>query len=214
MSKNTTISKELKYLQVNMNNLQNLVKIMKNKNKHSFENEIIEKIQNSKNLEEKCILIRFYLFPQSTKIEKIIINDLLLNKPNDEVSGDCCKNGKNYEIKYTGHSKESKINIVQIRPDHKIDYYLIIYYNMFFNDNIGKAYIFKITSEEMNNLILKYGSYAHGTIKKLGKITKDNLQDRNCEYCLRCNPNNKSNRNQNLWNEFLKYQIRYISEDI
>lgn len=197
-----------------MENLYNLVKIMKEKNKDCFMNNIIERIKKANKLEEKCILIRFYLSPQSTKIEKIIMSDLLLDKPIDEISGDCSKNGKNYEIKYSGHSKESKINIVQIRPDHNIDFYLIIYYDMFFDDNLGKGYIFKIPSEKINNMILKYGAYAHGTIKKLGKITKDNLKNRNCEYSLRCDPRNKSKKNKELWNEFLQYQIRYLAEDI
>ena len=179
----------------------------------SKKKDIIVKIKKSKTLIEKFIFARKYLKPQSTDIEKIIREDMKIDKPINETSGDGVKNGKNYEIKVSLHAKHSKLNLVQIRPDHNIDYYLIGYYNLQINE-IGQAYFFKIPSINFNDLVIKYGCYAHGSKKVLGKITKDNYKGRNCEYALRCNPNKKSKKNQTIWNELLKYEIEYKESEI
>ena len=196
---------------MSISELEKMVKDMKLKEKNNNTNEIINNICGKTTLTEKCIYIRKYLPPQSVDIETIIKNDLGINKAKDNQSGDGCKNDINYEIKYSGHSKECKLNFVQIRPDHKIDYYIFIGYNMFEN-NIGKGYIFKIPSENVYELIIKYGGYAHGTTKKLGKITKENIKGRSVEYALRCNPNKKG-KNLELWNELLKYEVEYKADN-
>ena len=169
----------------------------------------MDKISNCETLTQKCILARAYLSPQSTHIETIIKNDLLLSKPVNETSGDGCKNGVNYEIKTSVHAKNSKANWVQIRPDHDIHYYILIAYNMYFDNDFGKSYIFKVPSDDMYKLIVKYGGYAHGTVKNLGKITHENLKGRNCEYALRCEMNICNGKNFDLWNELLKYETQY-----
>lgn len=189
-----------------------LVKNMKLKENENKRKDIIEKINKCDTLTKKCILVREYLNPQSTIFESIIKKDLLISPPINNTSGDGCKNNKNYEIKSSVHAKHSKINWVQIRPDHNIDFYILIAYNMYENDSIGKAYVFKIESNILYNLIVKYGGYAHNTIKVLGKITIENIKGRNCEYALRCNPNIKKGNN-NLWNELLKYEVEYNSNN-
>lgn len=167
---------------------------------------ILEKIKNQKNLTGKCILSRRYLSPQSTDLETICKKDLDIDNALNSTSGDGHKNGVNYEIKTSIHAEKSKINFVQIRPDHDIHYYILIAYNMYENDTIGNAHIFKIPSHIVHDLIVRFGGYAHGTCKKLGKITSDNIKGRNCEYALRCNPNAKKCE---LWNEFMKYEVEY-----
>jgi len=183
----------------------------KNKNK----NNIIKIIEKEKDLTNKCIYFRKYLSPQSTDIEKIIKKDLLIKNPINKNSGDGIKNGINYEIKYSGHSKLSKLNFNQIRPDHNIDYYILIYYNMYYNSIKGKGFCFKVPADNLYELIIKYGCYSHGTCKKLGKINHDNIKGKNYEYSLRCNPNSniKNNKNNKLWNELLKYEIEYIENN-
>ena len=52
------------------------------------------------------------------------------------------------------HAKNSKLNFVQIRPDHNVDYYIFIAYNMYENENIGKGHIFKIPSNNLYELIV------------------------------------------------------------
>lgn len=179
----------------------------------SKKKDIIAKIKNKKTLTEKFILARQYLKPQSTDIESIIREDMKIKKPINQISGDGVKNGKNYEIKVSLHSKKSKLNLVQIRPDHCIDYYLIGYYNLLIKE-VGQAYFFKIPSKDFYDLVIKYGCYAHGSKKVLGEITESNYKGRNCEYALRCNPNVKSPKNQIIWNELLKYEIEYKESKI
>ena len=192
----------------NINDLVDIVSKMKLKDNQN-KKQIYQKINSNPTLTGKCIIAREYLKPQSTDMEKICRTDLGIGKPLDKISGDGCKNCKNYEIKISIHSSKSKLNFVQIRPDHKVDYYILIAYNMYENKTIGKGYIFKIPSEELYKLVLKYGGYAHGTIKKLGEITINNMKKRNCEYALRCNPNVKIGKNFELWSELLKYEVDY-----
>ena len=35
------------------------------------------------------------------------------------------------------------LNFVQIRPDHNVHYYILVAYNMYDNEDIGKAHILK-----------------------------------------------------------------------
>ena len=175
---------------------------------------ILEKIKNAKTLTEKCILSREYLTPQSTDLENICKKDLDIGNALNSTSGDGHKNGINYEIKASIHANKSKISFVQIRPDHNIDNYIFIAYNMLYeNEILGKAYIFKIPSHIVYDLVVRFGGYAHGTCVVLGKITSDNIKGRNCEYALRCDPNAKKGKSFELWNEFMKYEVEYDSNN-
>lgn len=186
-----------------------LLKNMKLKD-NKLDNKMLEKIKLETSLERKCILYREYCTPQSTSMESIILQDLQIGVPIDTSSGDGCKNKINYEIKYSGHARMFKLNFVQIRPDHNIDYYILIGYNMYYDDILGKCFVFKIPATILYQLIVEYGGYAHGTQSKLGKITIDNLKGRNCEYALRCNPNaRKKTKQHKLWCFLLKYETEY-----
>ena len=194
--------------------LTNYVNQMKIKDDFNEKNKIIIKIQKEKNLTNKCVLARMYLPSQSNIMEKIIKNDLHIKNTLNEISGDGNKNNINYEIKYSGHAKKSKFNFVQIRPDHKIDYYIFCGYNMYDTSSIiGKAYIFKVPSKKVYEWIIKYGGYAHGTIKKLGIIDDKNIVGRNCEYALRVSPINKKGKNLEFWNELIKYEVEYLADN-
>ena len=174
--------------------------------------EILKKIVSQSTLTEKCIMARNYLSPQSTELEKICKTDLKIGPRINETSGDGHKNGKNYEIKSSIHANKSKLNFVQIRPDHNVDYYIFIAYNMYEND-IGRGYIFKVPSNIVYGLVVEYGGYAHGTCAILGKITPDNIKGRNCEYALRCDPNAEKGKNYDLWNQLKKYEVGYCAEN-
>lgn len=192
--------------------LSTIVSEMRIKDKNNKQ-VILQMITNQPTLTGKCIMARNLLTPQSTEMEKIFKNDLKIDNQIDEISGDGHKNGKNYEIKISIHANKSKINFVQIRPDHNVDYYIFIAYNMYENDSIGQAYIFKIPSNIVYDLIIQYGGYAHGTCSILGKITIDTIKGRNCEYALRCDPNSKKGKTFDLWNEFKKYEVGYDAEN-
>lgn len=170
---------------------------------------ILGKVLSQQTLTGKCIMARNYLSPQSTDMEGMCKKDLLIGPPLNETSGDGHKNGVNYEIKISVHAMKSKINFVQIRPDHCIDYYILIAYNMYANEEVGKAHIFKVPESVLHELVVLYGGYAHGTCSKLGKITSDNIKGRNCEYALRCDPNAKKGKGFELWNNLLRYEVEY-----
>jgi hypothetical protein len=174
---------------------------------------LLEKIKNEKTLTGKCILYRLYFTPQSTELETICKKDLDIGNKLNTTSGDGHKNGIKYEIKASVHADKSQINFVQIRPDHNIDNYIFIAYNMYENETLGNAYIFKIPSHIVYDLVVRFGGYAHGTYAILGKITSDNIKGRNCEYALRCQPNAKKGKSFELWKEFMKYEVEYIADN-
>ena len=193
----------------NYDELKSIVDAMKLKENKLQRTNIMEKIHKEPTLTGKCILGRSLLTPQSTDMESICRHDLHIGKPIDETSGDGSKNGLNYEIKISVHARDSKLNFVQIRPDHNVDYYILIGYNMYADDELGKAHIFKIPSDALYDLVIQYGGYAHGTNSELGVINHDTLKGRNCEYALRCNPNATTGKNALLWNTMLTYEVPY-----
>lgn len=141
-------------------------------------------------------------------IENYIIEKYNLTKNNSSMcNGDCSFNNKNYEIKVSlgGDKTHKDFNYVQIRLNHNIDYYLLTaYYVSHENvDNLGELYTFLLDKIELKDLLLKYGSYAHGTKTELGNITDDDLKkdDNNKEYALRPKYENE------CWEKLLEYEV-------
>lgn len=120
-------------------------------------------------------------------------------------SGDLICNNKNIEIKISNGSKDNKkFNYVQLRMNHNCDYIFTAYYLDYTNlIDTGELFIFRLRKEEIKNLIMKYGSYAHGTIRKLGRICKQDLDNtgNSKEYALRPKYGDK------CWNELMMYRI-------
>lgn len=204
-------SKYSKHNTMDIESIVNLVgrmKITEQKPKKT----IIDEINNEILLTNKCVRARYGLAPQSTDMETIYKKDLQIGKPKNNTSGDGCKNNINYEIKSSLHAKKSALNFVQIRPDHDIDFYIFVAFNLHESgdeEGTGKAYIFKIPSDTVYKLVVQYGGYAHGTNSKLGKITYDNMKGKSCEYALRCNPNMTKGKSFKLWQELLKFEVTY-----
>jgi|UniRef100_A0A6C0IQR4 hypothetical protein len=200
----------------NVDELETMVSEMKIK-ENDKNDKLLEKIRSQTSLLGMCIMARSYLNPQSLKnIEMIIKEHLEIGPAQNETSGDGMKNDNNYEIKVSIHAKKSKLNFVQIRPDHMVDFYIFVAYNMYDkgNNSLGKAHIMKIPSSELYKIVVDYGGYAHGTTDILGAITKDNMKGRGCEYALRCNPNSKENtKSDELWKKLLTYEVDYKKEN-
>jgi hypothetical protein len=138
-------------------------------------------------------------------IENYIQYKYQMNKNNSsECIGDLSINNINYEIKISlGGKDHNKFNFVQIRMNHVCDYFLIAYYISKENlDNLGELYIFQLNKENLKEIILKYGSYAHGTLEKLGSITLLDLNnnENDKEYALR------PKYNDDCWKTLLKYR--------
>ena len=119
--------------------------------------------------------------------------------------GDVSHHQQNIEIKVSNGGKDHyKFNYVQLRMNHLCDYLLTAYYISATNiDQYGELFVFKVPKHDMKPLILKYGGYAHGTIQKLGPITKEDLNDgtNDKEYAIR------PKYGDSCWNELLPFRI-------
>ena len=165
-----------------------------------------EEIFNLENIEGACLLSKLYLSSQASSplLEKWIKHRLEILPALNETSGDGLFSNKitTTEIKVSlGTKTNEDYNFVQLRPDHNIDIYLFLTYNM--KDN--KCLWFDIPSADLYELLPEYGGYAHGTLKVNGKIAPDNMFGNGYEYALRpsCNPRLK--KKNELWNIMQKY---------
>lgn len=121
-------------------------------------------------------------------------------------AGDCRKGGRNFEIKVSmGGVRHNKFNFVQLRPGHKCNGYILTAYYLNL-DNVneeGCLYIFVISNNEMKELIVKHGGYAHGSVKQHGPITTKTVfnSDNVKEYALRTTVNDK------CWSDMIKFKV-------
>lgn len=192
---------ETEYPEPKRRKIQMIVESLKTENKWK------QKCANISNPLVKCIVAKLHLSSNEYGpiFEKYIKNIFSLDKPPDKTSGDGCINGMNIEIKVSLGDNSGKFNIVQIRPDHSVHYYIIFAYNIH-ERKYGKVYWFLIPVPEIYDIVIEYGDYAHGTKEKCGQITKDNMFGRNFEYAIRPNPNSSENTKQRkLWNALLQY---------
>lgn len=165
--------------------------------------------KNETDLLNKCILCKHFMSSTEygSELEKYIKNILNIQKAVDSISGDGHKDNYNIEIKVSLGDIEGKLNYVQIRPDHNIDFYLLLAYNLK-EDDLGNVYIMLIPSHNIYDLLPQYGGYAHGSIGVFGKIKSNNIFGRNLEYALRPNPTKNNNtKTKQLWLELIKYKI-------
>lgn len=201
--------KNVKLCMENTKTLKTFVQNMRNKNANK------QRCINEQNLLNKCILCKQFLSSNEygPELENYLKKQLNINKAIDSVSGDGCKNNKNIEIKVSLGDNQGKLNYVQIRPDHNVDFYLFLAYNLL-EDELGNVYLMLVPSAKVYDLLPIYGGYAHGTVEVLGEITSNNIFGRNCEYALRPNPNkNNDTKPKKLWDELIKYKVP-LSEDM
>jgi len=162
-----------------------------------------KKCQQEKRLLEKCILCKYYLSSQQwgPLLERFIKDKFSIRRAANITSGDgLSPNGFNIEIKVSLGNNVGKLNFVQIRPDHNINFYLFLVYNIFEGEK-GSIHWLLCPSIQLYELLYTYGSYAHGTVSKLGKINHENIFGRSCEYALRPNLKGKeSSKGKILWN--------------
>lgn len=192
-----------------------IAKQLINESGKAYKLEALKYASQSTDLWEKCVILRKYTSPQSTEAEKLIRNYLKIGKPVDNTSGDGMKNGLNYEIKVSVHDKNCNFNIRQIRPHHNIHYYILVALNLF-EDEYGKAYILKVPSKKLYELVARYGGYTHGTVDDNGDITLESILDKSnfFEYSLTPMPNNNDGtKSKQLWLELLSFEVEYKPEN-
>ena len=124
----------------------------------------------------------------------------------EDCTGDCSKDGKNSEVKVSlGGATHTKFNFVQIRLSHDCDIYIFTAYHLSVKnvDLEGELYIFKVPKIEIKKIIVSYGGYAHRTIKELGKITIDSINDEKTikEYAIR------PSINDDCWKTLMKFRV-------
>jgi hypothetical protein len=154
-----------------------------------------------------CLINKLSAQQYGPLLEKFICEKFSFIKNSaTEAMGDCQKNGKNVEIKVSlGGDKNCKYNYVQIRPNHDCDEYLFTAYHLS-DENVeeqGQLYIFQVSKLDLLSIICEYGGYAHGTVKKNGKITFESMtNDKNDkEYAIRPKYGDK------CWTVLSKYRI-------
>jgi hypothetical protein len=132
-----------------------------------------DQINNTSTLKEAhiyCVINNVSTQQYGSLLERFIRTkfNYFKNKAKD-CSGDCYKDGKNSEIKVSlGGTKYTKFNFVQIRPSHDCDTYILTAFHLS-HENVeseGELYIFKVPKSTIKTMIVSYGGYAHGTIKK------------------------------------------------
>jgi hypothetical protein len=186
---------------------QNRIKIlneMLNNRKVNHDEQVIG-LSTLKDVCVYCVINNIPSQQYGTLLEKYIRTkfNYIKNKAED-CTGDCSKNGDNIEIKVSlGGVSKNKYNYVQLRPSHNCNVYILIAYHLS-STNVeleGELYIFRISKNIIKKLLVTYGCYAHGTIKKNGTITTESINNNNMEYALRMIINNS------CWNELLLFRI-------
>jgi len=172
----------------------------------NHESEILKE-ETLKSAHMYCVINNISSQQYGPILEKYIISKYKYSKNKPEnCTGDCMnKEGVNVEIKVSlGGSKHTKFNYVQIRPFHSCGVYLMTAYHLCMDnvDTGGELYIFNVPKEELNKLLVSYGSYAHGTIKELGKITEESLVNTSKEYALR------PSFNDPCWKALLPFRVQ------
>lgn len=171
-----------------------------------------KRVSESDTFREAAIVSAYYLTPQSygKLLEKWIKKDFALGDPLDSLSGDATSStGAPIEIKATMEKGDGKVNFVQIRPHHNIEYYILTVYS-FTQDRV---HWLLVPSKDLYSFLPEFGGYAHGTVKKNGKITTTSIEtnkDQECEYALRPSlfTNNEANptKSYRLWLKLQKYE--------
>ena len=172
----------------------------------------VKMIEDENDTLKKSAMCRKFLGPTQwgPLLEKHIKEKFNIGRCLDSTSGDGLTiNNKRVEIKVSLGGDTGGFNFVQLRPDHKIDYYLFLAYNLHEGD-FGKLHWFLCEPTQLYKLLPEFAGYSHGTQAKFGKISKENIYGRNCEYSLRPNPNKSlKNKSRKLWNLLIqKFAIK------
>lgn len=139
-------------------------------------------------------------------VENYIINHFNMRKNNSSLlTGDATHREKNYEIKVSfGGKDRNKFNYVQLRMNHECSYLLTAYYLSDANvHSFGELFVFRVDKKSIMSIIDKFGSYAHGTVKRLGAINMETISaiNNNREYALRVKYMSP------CWKELVKFRI-------
>lgn len=139
------------------------------------------KTKPTTNSRRLAVLCKRYLNPQSYGgiLEEHMAVKFCLDKKVGAVDGDrVSPTLGNLEIKASLGDKDGGWVLQQIRPTHDVKYYLVMLYNI----QKDKVKWLLIPHEDMNQLIIDYGGYAHGVKGRKGAITQKALKNSHNEF--------------------------------
>lgn len=188
LSQQVVVSRDLSYKSADDSNIQALRRLLKESSKDHMEE--IERCASLKDAHVYCKLNALSGQLTGPLIERYMQKAFGMKKIRaSECAGDLSLHNVNYELKISnGGQNNNKFNYVQLRMNHECDYILTAYYLNETNVNLmGELFVFHLNKDSLKKLVLRYGSYAHGTKRALGEISEEDLNDKQNkkEYCLR-----------------------------
>lgn len=105
-------------------------------------------------------------------------------------------NGKYYELKTSFSNEKNCLNIRQLRPWQRIDYYYCCFID---TNNFSNSVFFKLNKEQMKNEINRIGNPTHGS-------RKANLVNTNIEYSITLPISDNKNENVIRWKSNYKIE--------
>lgn len=109
------------------------------------------------------------LAPRNAQGKAPIIEDYIIHRvggkkvsASDDKGDYVTSDGKYVEVKISTSNKDNKLNIRQIRPWQKVDYYLCGFVD---ENDINHSRLYYLTKDEMVGEVNKCGKTMHGTVK-------------------------------------------------
>lgn len=188
LNQQVVVSRDLSYKAAHDSNVQALKRLLNESSKNHTEE--IERCESLKDAHVYCKLNALSGQLAGPLIERYVQKAFGMRKINaSDCAGDLSLHKVNYELKISnGGQHNNKFNYVQLRMNHECDYIFTAYYLDESNVNLmGELFVFHLNKDALKKLVLRYGSYAHGTKRVLGDISEEDLNDKQNkkEYCLR-----------------------------
>ena len=136
--------------------------LLKELQKELDKNELKQEIINEKNTRHAFIVSKKFLTPQQygAALESHIKTKFDWADQTDNTSGDATTSkGAKIEIKCSIEDAKGGFNYVQIRPNHTIDYYLLVNFSI----STDELVLLLCPKEEFVKLVVEHGQLAHGT---------------------------------------------------
>lgn len=109
-----------------------------------------------------------------------------------------------WEVKVSLGDKDDSWIMQQLRPHHRAVKYLIVLYNVV-DDEVTYCLV---PYDKMNEAILEWGGYSHGTIKEKGIITAETLYKSDNEFGIPFSKfAKKGTKKKAAWEYLSQYQI-------
>jgi hypothetical protein len=159
---------------------------------------------------EKCVYSKALLTSHTygKLLEREICNAIGIGLREDDGPGDAVtSSGETVEVKVSLSDPCGRMNLVQLRPHEKIDHYVLLMYDMS-ADELGSCHTVLLKGSEMDELVWRYGCYAHGSKRNLGAITSAAVSQGEREYALRpCTTASARSASRKCWEALYSHRL-------